>query len=155
MPQLCSIKTSIKMKKIIIVAFLVISAICLKAQNTKPNVIVKDSIYMYGGILKGYKFAYRDTKNVEIRRLRTMLNIDKENATYLKKAKTSKIVSTITGVVGGVLVGFSTASFIAGADINRVAPITIAGGALIAISIPLSIGYGKNMRKAVGRFNQN
>lgn len=139
------------MKKITLLLILISSVIFCNAQIPMPQTTVKDSITINGNIWKGIKYSYQDSKNVEIRRIRKMLNIDSKNALLIKQAKNAKLISRVAAVAGGICLGFSLTSFIADGKVN--VPIVATGGALVAVSLPISFISTKKMRQAVFRYN--
>ncbi len=141
----------LKMKKIGLLVILISSVIFCKAQLPMPQTTVKDTISINGNMWKGIKYSYQESKNVEIRRIRKMLNIDSENALLIKQAQNAKLISRVAAVAGGIFLGFSVTSFIADGKVN--VPIVATGGALVAVSLPISHISIKKMRQAVLRYN--
>ncbi len=139
------------MKKIALLTILLAWVFFCNAQTQIPQTTVKDSINLNGNMWRGVKYSYQDSKNVDIRRIRKMLNIDSENGLLIKQAQNAKLISRVAAVAGGICLGFSATSFIADGKVN--VPIIAAGGALVAISLPISSIYIRKMRKAVFRYN--
>lgn len=139
------------MKKIALLTILLVSVIFCNAQIPMPQAAVKDSIILNGNMWKGVKYSYQDSKNVDIRRIRKMLNIDSKNSLLIKQAQNAKLISRVAAVAGGICLGFSVTTFIADGKIN--VPIVATGGALVAISLPISYISIKKMRQAVFRYN--
>lgn len=139
------------MKKNTLLLILTLSVIVCKAQLQIPVTTVKDTITLNGNMWKGIKYSYQDSKNVDIRRIRKMLNIDSKNALLIKQAQNAKLISRVAAVTGGICLGFSVTSFIADGKVN--VPIVATGGALVAFSLPISYISIKKMKQAVFRYN--
>lgn len=139
------------MKKFILLAVLIFVAVFCNAQTSNVNTPQKDSLILNGDMWKGVKYSYQGVNNVDIRKVRKMLNIDNQNAILMRQAKTSKVISLVSAVAGVLCVGVSVNTWLAGGDFN--VPFAAVGGGLMAFSLPISSLSVKKMRKAVARFN--
>gem|GEM_PF-4373710 len=139
------------MKKIILLSLFVTSILVCNAQVDSAKITSNNPIIVNGTLWKGITYSYKGTPNVDIRKVRTMLNIDNQNAILLKQAKNAKLISRITAVTGGIFLGFGLNSYLSRADFN--VPVIVGGAALIGASIPISSLSISKMKKAVGRFN--
>ncbi|TAF46547.1 MAG: hypothetical protein EAZ51_01000 [Sphingobacteriales bacterium] len=139
------------MKKFVFVILFIGSFLLCKAQTDSTKISLNKPITLHGNIWKGVKYSYGGSNNVDIRKIRTMLNIDNQNTVLLKQAQNAKLISRITAVVGGICVGFGLNSYLSQADFN--VPLVVSGAALIGVSLPLSSLSVSKMKKAVGRYN--
>lgn len=139
------------MKKIILLSVFLSSILFCKAQVDSAKIVSKNPITVNGTLWKGIKYSYNGTPNMDIRKVRTMLNIDNQNATLLKQAKNAKLISRIVAVTGGIFLGFGLNSYLSQADFN--VPVIVGGAALIGLSLPISSLSIRKMKKAVGRYN--
>jgi hypothetical protein len=83
-----------------------------------------------------------------------LLEITKNNPEahkLMQKAKTNSDVATVIGFIGGFLVGYPLGTALGGKDPNW--SVAGAGAGLIVVSIPFSVGYVKNAKKAVAIYN--
>jgi hypothetical protein len=139
------------MKKIAFLALLVTSFLLCQAQTDSSQIALKNKITLNGNMWKGVKYSYSGSNNVDIRKIRTMLNIDNQNATFIKQAQCAKIIGRVTAVTGGICLGFGINDILGGGKFN--VPLMAIGGGLIGVSIPISSLSVSKMRKAVNRYN--
>jgi hypothetical protein len=139
------------MKKLIFLSLLITSFVMGKAQTDSTQITPKNTITINGNMWKGVKYSYNGSNNVDIRKIRTMLNIDNTNAILMKQAKNAKIISRVAAVAGGICLGFGINSYLGEADFNT--PLIVTGGVLIGVSLPLSSLSVNKMRRAVKRYN--
>jgi hypothetical protein len=139
------------MKKILFLTLLISTVFFCKAQTISSNLPVKDSLVLKGDFWKGVKYSYQGVDNVDIRKVRKTLNIDNENAMLMHQAKTTKVISMVSAVAGGMSMGVSVSTWLAGGKFS--VPLFASGAGLMALSLPISALSVKKMRKAVARFN--
>ncbi len=139
------------MKKFIFLSLLIASFLMCRAQTDSTKITPKSNITLTGNMWKGIKYSYNGSNNVDIRKIRTMLNIDNTNATLIKQAKNAKIISRVAAVAGGICLGFGINSYLGEADFNT--PLIVTGGVLIGVSLPISSLSVNKMRGAVKRYN--
>ena len=140
------------MKKITLLLILLSSVFFCNAQTVSPQTTLKDTITLNGNMWKGIKYTYQGNNNVDIRRIKKMLNIDKQNLLLIKQAHNAKLLSMVAAVSGGICLGFGLNSYLANGDFN--VPLMATGGMLVGVSLPLSSISIKKMKQAVSRFNK-
>lgn len=139
------------MKKFLLLAVLFLAVSFCKAQTSNMDTPKRDSLILYGNMWKGVKYSYQGVNNVDIRKVRKMLNIDNQNATLMRQSKTAKVVSLVSAVSGALSIGISVNTWLAGGEFS--VPFAAVGGGLMALSLPISSLSVKKMKKAVARFN--
>ena len=113
----------------------------LKAQQTNndPLIYLRGNVY-YHSRPQRHKDLLKITKN----------NPVAYNA--VAKAGTNNAASVVFSVIGGGFIGWQLGNVVMGQPVNKY--MLGAGLAAIAITIPLDIGYKKNLRKAVHSYNE-
>ena len=139
------------MKKFLLLSVLISAVFFCQAQTSDIYTPKKDTLTLNGNMWKGVKYSYQGVNNVDIRKVRKMLNIDSENAKLMREAKTRKVMSMVSVATGGLCIGASVNTWLAGGKFN--VPLVVFGGQLMLISLPLSSASVKKMRQAVARFN--
>lgn len=139
------------MKKFLLLSVLISAVFFCQAQTSDIYTPKKDTLTLNGNMWKGVKYSYQGVNNVDIRKVRKMLNIDNQNAKLIRQAKTAKVVSMVAAVTGGLSIGVSVNTWLAGGEFS--VPFAAVGGGLMALSLPISSLSVKKMRKAVARFN--
>jgi hypothetical protein len=140
------------MKKITLIAMFFGVILLSNGQVDTTKMLKKDTIVFKGNLWSGEKYSYQGKENLRFRDVKELLNFDEENQRIISNAETAKTFSTIFGFAGGFCVGYALGSSFGGKPINL--PLLGAGAGLILVSIPISSGYVKNVKKAVNNFNR-
>ena len=128
------------MKKLILLAIIVISSNILLAQAPQDTIAYKKGKFQQNGKLLKPK---------------QLLEITKTNPIafeYMQKAKKNYTPSQILGSIGGFGIGYPLGRLVGGGEMDWT--IFGIGAGFIAASIPFSSAYVKNAKNAVSIYNQ-
>jgi hypothetical protein len=98
----------------------------------------------------GYRF-YISTSKLNMEELKIVLESNTLAYQQLKSAQSANTVASIIGGIGGVLVGITIGTAIAGKDANWA--LAGIGAGFIAVSLPISLKAIKHAKKAVSIYN--
>lgn len=98
----------------------------------------------------GYRF-YQHNQQLSLKQLQNQLQPNDAAYKLVKSARGSNTFATILGAAGGFLVGWPLGTAIGGGDPNWT--MAAIGGGLIGVSVPVSIGANKKLKKAVAIYN--
>ncbi len=128
------------MKKLFILAMLVVSSHLTFAQAPQDTIVIKRSAFMQNGKLLKSK---------------QILEITKTNPLafeYMQKAQKNLVPATIFSALGGFGIGYSLGGLIGGREINWT--VFGVGAGFVVASIPFSSAYAKNAKAAVLTYNE-
>lgn len=114
-----------------------------QAQSQTDSVEIKK-------VLGGYQF-YHEGQQLKFKQLENLLKSNEQAYQQIKSSKSSRVIATILGSAGGFMIGWPLGTAIAGGKPNW----TIAGigAGLTAISVPISIGSNKKLKRGVAAYN--
>jgi hypothetical protein len=128
------------MKKLLLLAILIISSHLIFAQAPQDTIEIKKSAFLQNGKLLKPK---------------QLLEITKTNPVAfecMQKARKNYVPAAVLGFIGGFGMGYSLGGLIGGRETNWT--VFGIGAGFIAASIPFSSAYAKNAKKAVLIYNQ-
>lgn len=129
-------------KRIILISTIVTFSITSFAQANQDSIIVKKTL--------GSVFV-QNNKNLTPKQLLEITAINPEAYQLMQKAKKNLDVSLVFGCIGGALIGYPCGTAMAGGDPEWA--LAAVGGTLVGVSIPFSVAYTKNAKKAVEIYN--
>ena len=130
------------LKKTIFISFFLFSSLISFGQINQDSIFVKKAL--------GSVFV-QNNKNLTPKQLLEITAINPEAYQFMKKAKKNFDAGAVFGFIGGALIGWPCGTAMAGGDPEWA--LAAVGGALVGVSIPFSVAYSKNAKKAVDIYN--
>lgn len=135
-----NLKPTISMKKIFLTGIFTI--LFLNVSNAQ-EIEMKINLMGYNFIQEGEKLSWSELLNAT--------TSNKEAYQLIKKAKSQNTLSTITSIIGGVLVGIPLGQSRTEKDPNWT--LAYIGGGITIVGIPLSFSAFNNVNKGVDMYN--
>lgn len=130
------------MKRILTLSFAVFLSLTVFCQSPSDSITIKKAL--------GTVFV-QNNKNLTPKQLLEITKANPEAFQLMQKAKSNFDVATVFGFIGGALVGWPLGTAVAGGDPEWA--MMAVGGGLIGVSIPYTIAYNKNAKRAVEIYN--
>ena len=137
------------MKNFVFVFILILSATQLAhAQYNKDKIEVQQG---FGG----NKYSV-DGKGISMKQMKTLMQYDEIAYAQFKSGRAYSTAATVLGATGGVLIGINVGIALAnGSNGGVLWGMAIVGGALVLITIPISITGTKRINNAIEIYNAN
>jgi len=103
-------------------------------------------------VLGGYKYS-RNGLNMNLNQLRLAMSENPEASLLINQARTSNVLGSIFGGVGGFMVGFTLGTALSPGNNEPNWAVAGIGAGLIVVSIPFSVRAGKKSKEAVDVYN--
>lgn len=131
------------MKRLLFSLFLLVMGCAYMAAQTNDTIEVRR-------VFGGYSF-YQSGQRLGLSQLVNTLEANTEAWSMAKSARTTNVMASILGGVGGAFVGWQLGAAMSGAKANW----TMAGvgAGLIVIAYPISLSSNKKLMRAVGMYN--
>lgn len=116
---------------------------CAYAQAQNGDIILEKR-------LGTYQF-YQDDKKLSFRQVIELMKVHPESYDYIKTARRAYVWSSITGFIGGFLIGYPVGTAIGGGDPEW--GMAGAGAGVVVVSIILDSKFKKNVTQALSMYN--